>query len=257
MLRRFGWMMSVLALVGCIEYSDNLQLSATGSGSFRMQIAVPSDLDAGLPGDTTQDFFRLDSLRARFSNTPGIHLDSIGVTTADGKQTMTALLRFDSLGALAKIGGEASEDNFLGTVRLYDEGNDKVFERTLNPGPAQQGPEDQMDTLAIGLMNSAMGDGFWTYSLKVPGKILEANTTEKIDSAQGLVSWKFPASEIPRKPVLMKVRYQKMSTGYPWLPWVTMGIGFIVLAAALYALSRKLRRMAQILADRKSSAGSP
>jgi len=258
MHKGFLFVVSLLALLflgGCIEYNDSLALKTDGSGSFEMRISIPSDLDMSMPGDSTADFFQKDSLQARLSRVPGVQLDSIRIERKEGMQSLVASMRFDSLASLQGISGENPQEDFLGKITQRKLEDGILFERIINPGDSSNGPEDQMDQLAVGVVNEMMGAIYWTYSLQVPGRILEANTSaDRIDSLSGKVSWRILSTDIAGKPLTLKVKYESKNK-WPWTAWVTLGIVLVVLMVALFSLYRKIQRLGGILRDRKESKG--
>lgn len=257
MLRLLGMLVLLALAQGCVEYTDEVRLLPGGGGEFQMQIAIPSDIEAGSGEEGDMDFFQVDSLRARFTRIAGVHLDSIGVAENDGKKTMKAYLRFDSLAALALVGGADAEENFLGTVALRTEGKDKVFERVLNANLSQEIPEENTNSLALGMMKGVLGSTYWSYTLVVPGKILEANTTaDRIDSAAGRVTWKVLATDVSGKPFQMVVRYREPVKSMGWVSIISLASSFLILAFSLFIMNSKMRRFKQVLAERKAALDS-
>ncbi len=246
MIRKLILAFSALCTFGCIEYGDTMKLEEGGKGLFTMHMAIPSNPDGS---DSAEDFFQIKELNQRIAAIAGLHLDSMGESAVEGKRSLMVRVRFDSLPALAKLGGPMPTENFIGSLSLVKDKDSYVYERVLLAN-GNGAPEEAVDGKAQDMMDEVLGNIEWTYDMQVPGRIAEAPGAAAVDTLSGKVSWKFKAAEVSRRPLHMKVRYSIPPAQWGLGAKAGLGATLLVLVAGMWLLQRKVRRLAQVVAER-------
>lgn len=200
-----------LILTSCLEYNEKMKINSDRSGELTFAFGInQSFFEMGDKNKELKDFNE-EKLKESYSKQKGIKLLSSKSFVENGIRWIEISLQFESVDALNKVNKDSTDNNFIGTIKLYeDDQNHLVYERSLGKVGSDSNSVDS--ELTKGLFDAMIGKYEWKYELTLPGKIISANTDFKnIDQSNNKVFWKYSLSSINSSSV-MKVVYQKPSS---------------------------------------------
>ncbi|MBM4402812.1 MAG: hypothetical protein FJ042_00240 [Candidatus Cloacimonetes bacterium] len=210
-----------VALVGCIQYDEELWLNRDGSGRAKIRIIHRSSYP------NTQEIIRKSQL-------PGIHLINYEVRKSEGNVIYNIYFKFDSIEAYNNVNDRVSNIDFWGKTTLnIDKDRTIRFQRRISLG--SQEDEFLDDDILESIFHQHVTEDFrWTYKLHVPWRIVTANaSTEDVDNAGKTITWSYDTDHIWNKSVTMSAEMRK---DLPYLVFILAGLGVIIIAFSLYWL---------------------
>ena len=186
---------SISFLSGCINYSENMTLNKDFSGKVSIKLAI-SNMMFGMMGESSSKM--LKDMEESFKSSDKIKLIDSKTYNELGNQVFAFDIEFNSIEALNMIRENDKILPFLGEVSLVKGKDGKVTLKRVISGSDDQEVNQEM--------RSSLAGYKWTYELKTPFKILEANTAPSyIDRKTNAVKWEVPLLSILTEPQEMTV----------------------------------------------------
>lgn len=220
-------MLALLAMSGCINYTEETVLQSNGSGRMKIQYSIEESMFAMMEQgeDQVENPFEFDKekVKAQFDS-KNITVKKIDVFSEQGKRNVVIELAFKDINKL-------SEAKFFMDRQISfkkDKKGNLVYKMVV-AGTADEPEEAENDTAA---MMQAMFAGYtFKFTTKMPAKVLEANG--KIN--KNTVIWETPL------PTAMKGMTMEAKIKAGPDPVVIIGIllAVLVLAVVFFALSAR------------------
>lgn len=225
--------LALLLIAGCINYDQQLELNANGSGKLVMHYSMAQQLVSMMQmggqaggGDKEQQMpFKVkeDEVKADLQS-PGVKVEKFETKTEGDQQHFYVHISFDKVTSLnaTKTFKEMpitwKEEN--GTVTFS-----QVLKSKKKDKPAAAGGDDAMQKQMAAAM---FGNAAFKYSVKLPSKALPSPATNGTIGEDGrTVSWSFPLVEMDSGDKTMTASF-KSGMGMKTLA-IVAGAGFLVL----------------------------
>jgi len=220
-----------IALVGCIQYDEELWLNRDGSGRAKIRIIHRSSYP------NTQDIIRKSQL-------PGIHLISYDVRQSGGNIIYNIAFRFDSIEAFNNVNDRVSNVDFWGKITLNKDKDRTIrFQRRISLG-SQDEEYTEDDILETIFRQHVTEDYRWTYKLHVPWQVVSSDALlENVDYSGRTITWSYDTDHIWNKSVTMSAEMRKE---LPYLVYFLVGLGVIIIGFSLYWMLN-IKRKSQLV----------
>ena len=228
----------LMALVSCVDYTEEFTIKANGSGTIHSVISMKTELAKDDPYQLQSD------LEAMFANSDGLSLAAFSVDRDSDRQITDFTVAFDHVkdlkSALANGGSEVAK--YFGSFEAEEQDDRFLMKRTIDlSGSADSEEKSGLGSAIKKLFVSAtMKDSYLTYRMTFPTEVLSANSSE-IDSESNTVKWTFSVSEAVKSPLVMTAEISKP----PLLKWFAMAGGaLLVIVVAIVLLVRRFKSVA-------------
>lgn len=189
----------VVFLTGCVQYNEELVLNRNGSGKLTSKMGI-TDMDQmfGMFDEDDVSEEEYDEEELPVEDIPGIKVISAREYTEDGVDWTDVTLEFETLEALSQ--GFSSEDFVpVGNISFEREGINLVYRRVLPNLTRYSEEELEMDEMmgmgmSMQMLTMFMGDAYWVYEVTLPGRIIDSNADETVNS--NTVKWTFPMTDL-------------------------------------------------------------
>jgi len=231
-------------VAGCINYEEDIELNADGSGKMLMHYSIPQQLHAmmELGQDTQQDKqeempfkFKEAEIRADLQ-APGVTVEKVESKAEGDQQHFYVYISFKKLTDLNQT------KPFQKMQFQWKEEDKKVtFQQTLQ-GDKKQSEENPMgDQMA----SAVLGNAKFTFKVKLPGKALPApDTNGTIQEDGNTVLWSYPLLEASKGQVMV-AKFEKGGFNLPIsMPLLAaIGGGLVISVIALIIVISMARKM--------------
>lgn len=225
---------SISFLSGCVNYSENMTLNKDFSGKVSIKLAM-SNMMFGMMGESSSKM--LKDMEESFKSSEKIKLIDSKTYNELDNQVFAFDIEFNSIEDFNMIRENDKTPPFLGEVSLVKGKDGKVtLKRVISGSDNQEVNQEMRSTLA----------GYkWTYELKTPFKILEANTVPSyIDRKTNTVKWEVPLFSILSEPQEMTVT---METFNPIIYLYLIGILVVILLAVFGMIVIKRKKQVVLI----------
>jgi hypothetical protein len=238
---------ATILLGSCLDYEETLELEGDLSGRLTGSISL-NELIAAAAGNDGEAAFSAARLEETVARLEGVTLEFTEEYTENGLRTLRYGLLFESLAHLGAPGSGASPEDdefadFFGTITLEREEGRATFRRTVTFENARdeidKETNEALDLLMETLLAGVLGRNHFTYTLRFPSTVFEANS-EQIDADTNTVTWKFPLSKLATGPAEMRAVY-KSPSGLGLVTWLLLAAGALVLLVGAITLIARLR----------------
>lgn len=214
-------------LSGCINYSENMTLNKDFSGKASIQMVIPS-MAFGMMGESPSS--TLKGMEESFKASEKITLLESKTYNENDNQVFAFEIEFKSIEDLNSLRDDSTEMPFIGEVSLVEEKGGKVTLKRVIYEKEDINSE----------MRSSFAEYKWTYELKTPYKIINANTAPSyIDHKTKTVKWEIPLLSVYSEPQEMIIT---METFNPIIYIYAIGIGIILLLITFGVLIIKRKK---------------
>ncbi len=215
--------LSVLLLVGCVDYEETMILNADGSGRVLLKVGMDTSMMDSMGLDMFEDEEEEDEEEFQGLNIGDDFRDMEGVTLVserewkeEGWTWSEVVIAFDSLEKmLAAIEQDLQDDD-----TYEDSGSpfgEITWERTRDGHwefhrsiPLFGDEGEEMDEMGLTMLRAFFGDTYFYYHVQFPGRILEANTeTDLINHQTNTVTWKFSMPDMMSANQVMWAKVQR------------------------------------------------
>jgi hypothetical protein len=205
---------SILAMTGCLNYSEETWLNQNGSGKLKMEIAI-SEAFMSMSGQNGEVPFSLEKMQQSFKGAKGVKLISSKSYNKNGNRVMELMIEFKSLKSLEawmSRDNQSGDPGFIGkTTMTKNKKGQVVYSRVLafnteSASPSKKGDQDDPNA-AMGeeMMSGLFANYVWQYTIHFPYKVISANTANNyIDRKTNTVRWDLPLSALAKKPQHMQ-----------------------------------------------------
>lgn len=204
-------------LSGCISYSEKMTLNKDFSGKATIRLAI-SNMMFTMMGESSSSM--LKEMEESFKSSEKIALLESKTYNENDNQVFHFEIEFKSIEDLNSPEENSEEMPFIGEVSLVKEKDGKVTLKRVISGNENQKDVDPG-------MKSSLAGYKWTYELKTPYKIINANTSPAyIDHKTNTVKWEIPFLSVLNEPQELTVT---METFNPMIYIYAAGIGIVLL----------------------------
>ena len=211
-----------------------MTLNKDFSGKVGFKLAI-SNMMFGMMGESPSKM--LKDLEESFKSSEKIKIIDSKTYNKSNDQVFTFEIEFNSIEDLNLIREDDKALPFLGEVSLVKGKDGKVtLKRVISDSDSQEVNRE---------MRSSLAGYKWTYELKTPFKILEANTAPSyIDRKTNTVKWEVPLSSILSEPQEMTVT---METFNPIIYLYLIGILAVILLAVFGMIVIKRKKQVVVI----------
>ena len=243
-LRIFSLLVFAVLIAGCINYEEDIELNADGSGKMLMHYSIPQQLHAmmELGQDTQQD--KKDEMPFKFKeaeirtdlSAPGVTVDKVESKAEGDQQHYYVHVSFKKLTDLNQT------KPFQKMKFQWIEENKKVtFQQTLEGDKKQSEDNPMGDQMA----SAMLGNAKFTFKVKLPGKALPSPDTNGTIQEDGkTVLWSYPLLEASKGQVMI-AKFEKGGFNLPFsMPVIAaIGGGLVISVIALIVIISMARKM--------------
>lgn len=204
-------------LSGCITYSEEMTLNKDFSGKVSIRLAI-SNMMFAMMGESPSSM--LKEMEESFKSSEKIALLESKTYNENDNQVFHFEIEFKSIEDLNSLQENSEEMPFIGEVSLTKEKDGKItLKRVISGGKDKEDVDPRM--------KSSLAEYKWTYELKTPYKIINANTSPAyIDHKTNIVKWEVPLLSVLNEPQELTVT---METFNPMIYIYAAGVGIILL----------------------------
>ena len=186
---------------GCFDMDDKMTINKDGSGTMKIKYSIAAQLADGQTEGIPPAMFNKDSLKMDFESAAGVKVKEAKSYVENDKKYMEIIVEFDSFDSFAQ--SNMSGGGFVGQMSLSNdrEGN-IIFEREVCTDICDEQKEEVPNAEGMAKM---LGAFTWSYEVKFPSKIINANTN--IDEKNNSAKWTFSMGSIALKNQLMTATY--------------------------------------------------
>lgn len=213
-----------------------MTLNKDFSGKASIRLAM-SNMILGMMGESSSKM--LKDMEESFKSSEKIKLIDSKTYNEMDNQVFTFDIEFNSIEDLNTIRENDKALPFIGEVSLVKEKDGKVtFKRVISDSDNQELNSE---------MRSSLAGYKWTYELKTPNKILNANTSPSyIDHKTNTVKWEVPLLSIFSEPQEMTVTIETFN---PIIYSYMIGIVLIILLAVFGMMVIKRKKQIQVVKE--------
>jgi hypothetical protein len=240
----FCLLVLAVLIAGCINYEENIELNADGSGKMLMHYSIPQQLHAmmELGQDTQQD--KKDEMPFKFKEAeirtdmaaPGVTVDKVESKAEGDQQHYYVHVSFKKLTDLNQT------KSFEKMKFQWIEEDKKVrFQQTLEGDKKQSEDNPMGDQMA----SAMLGNAKFTFKVKLPGKALPSPDTNGTIQEDGkTVLWSYPLLEASKGQVMI-AKFEKGGFNLPFsMPILAaIGGGLVISVVALIIVISMARKM--------------
>jgi LppM domain len=234
----------LLLLSGCINYEEQIELNADGSGKMIMHYSIPQQLNAMMQLGQGQQQDKKDEMPFKFKeseirsdlNAPGVTVDKFETKAEGDQQHYYVYLSFKKITDL-------NETKSFKQMRFAWNESDKqvTFQQVL------EGEKNKQDSNPMGdqMASAVLGNAKFKFKVKLPGKALPAPDTNGTIQEDGkTVSWEFPLLEASKGQVMI-AKFEKGGLNLPFgLPIIAAIAGGVLISiVALVIVISAARKM--------------
>jgi hypothetical protein len=243
-LKIFCLLLFIIFVAGCINYEENIELNADGSGKMLMHYSIPQQLHAMMEmgQDTQQD--KKDEMPFKFKEAeirtdmaaPGVTVEKVESKAEGDQQHYYVHVSFKKLTDLNQT------KPFQKMKFQWIEEDKKVtFQQTLEGDKKQSEDNPMGDQMA----SAMLGNAKFTFKVTLPGKALPSPDTNGTIQEDGkTVLWSYPLLEASKGQVMI-AKFEKGGFNLPFsMPILAaMGGGLIISVIALIIIISMARKM--------------
>lgn len=223
-MKRFFWLiLLLLALVGCVQYEEELWLNQDGSGKAKIRLVHRSTYE------NPEEIIRKASL-------PGINLIDSNISRVGPDVIYSVTFKFANIEAFNNVNDQLSNADFWGKITLNREPGGKIsFKRRIALGSQEE--VDDFETLFTQMQTV---HPVWSYKLHLPWKIVSSNAAEaNIDRKKRSIAWSYDTAQMWNQHEYMTVEMEK---GYPWTIIIIVAVVLILMGFFVLWMIRIARR---------------
>jgi hypothetical protein len=200
----------VLFLAGCINYEEDVQLNADGSGTMIMHYSISQQLNSlmamgdqseGQKKDEMPFKFKEDEIRADLQ-AEGVRVEKVESKAENDQQHFYVHLAFDQLTNLNQT--KTFKDM---PFEWKKEGRTVTFQQTLKAKD-----QSASDPMGDQMASAMLGNAKFVFKVKLPSKPLPAPDTNGTILEDGLsVRWEYPLVQLGKGDKIMTARFESGS----------------------------------------------
>jgi len=222
----------ILSTITCVEYEEKISLKPDGSGTMTVHYMISESMlklaqEDGMPltFDKTEIEQQLKSDKVK--------VESVEAYTEDEKRHIVTKLTFKDINDLPdkwvfqdREMSFSSEGDFFTFRSVFSMGKDKMKSKGTE---AQQ--EDDLGAFGESVAEALFGDYTFTFSLEMPGQVLEASPEATIE--QNVVVWEFSLAKLSDMKKIEMTAKARKPAAFPILLVIILVVVIVVVVVIM------------------------
>lgn len=244
----FFVLLLTVTLAGCINYDEETQVNADGSGKVSMHYSLSQQLTAMMAmgnnsggGEETDEMpfrFKDEEIRQDLQAT-GVRVDSISSKVENEEQHFYVDISFDHITDLNNT-KTFREMPFEWTA----EGDTISIRRILKGKEAAAESGDSSNQMGDQMAQAMFGNAAFKFKLILPGKALPSpDTNGKILEDGKTVTWEFPLTQLGKGDKVMEAKFQTGGASFGMLSWIFIGGAGLISVICIVIVIMVARKM--------------